>query len=89
MVGFIILIIYLFVWWHWVLVAACGLFFESCRIFLMSPPRNSEAGSSLRTSALVFMYRRRSFISTAADGAVAGLLEGGGRVRRGLFLKLN
>ena len=39
----------------------------------MSHPRNSEAGSSLRTSALVYTYRRRSFISAAADGAAAGL----------------
>ena len=48
----------------------------------MSPPRNSEAGSSLRTSALVYTYRRRSFISTAADGAAAGLsgVVGGGWV---------
>ena len=71
--GFFIIIIYLFIWWCWVLVAACRIFLASCGIFLMSPPRNSEAGSSLRTSALVYTYRRRSFISAAADGAAAGL----------------
>lgn len=73
------------------LVAACGIFLASCGVFLMSPPRDSEAVSSLRTSALLYMYRRRSFISAVADGAAAGLSGVGvvGWVQRGLFLKLN